>query len=91
MSTVETIAQINITLIGWHPDFFEPQDPGTMIFFLLSQPTDRDTEFSSQVAALKLPRLIAFFKTLKTVHSSDEEADYLRQGRGGGSVRRNAV
>ncbi|EMD41573.1 hypothetical protein CERSUDRAFT_110123 [Gelatoporia subvermispora B] len=85
----------SITSTGWHSDVsYELQPPGTTTFFLLSQPTTGgDTGFTSQVAALKKlsPQFVAFLKTLKAVHSGYEQADYSRQGRRGGVVRREPV
>lgn len=85
----------SITTTVWHSDVsYELQPPGLTTFFLLTAPpTGGDTLFTSQVSALKKlsPQFVAFLKTLKAVHSGVEQAEFSRNGRRGGTVRREPV
>ncbi|TEB35127.1 alpha-ketoglutarate-dependent sulfonate dioxygenase [Coprinellus micaceus] len=85
----------SITTTVWHSDVsYELQPPGLTTFFLLTAPpTGGDTLFTSQVSALKKlsPQFVAFLKTLKAVHSGVEQAEFSRNGRRGGTVRRDPV
>ncbi|CAE6471715.1 unnamed protein product [Rhizoctonia solani] len=90
----EQLNRISTTL--WHSDVsYELQPPGLTTFFLLAQPSSGggDTLFVSQVLALKKlsPPFVAFLKTLKAVHSGVQQAQYSRDGRRGGVVRRDPV
>jgi len=84
-----------ITSTVWHSDVsYELQPPGLTTFFLLAQPrTGGDTLFISQVSTLKKlsPQFVAFLKTLKAVHSGVEQAEFSKEGRRGGIVRRDPV
>ncbi|CAE6444572.1 unnamed protein product [Rhizoctonia solani] len=84
-----------ITNTLWHSDAsYELQPPGLTVFFLLAQPTcGGDTNFVSQVQALKKlsPPLVEFLKTLKAVHSGVRQAQNSRAGHRGGIVRRDPV
>ncbi|KDN50308.1 hypothetical protein RSAG8_01644, partial [Rhizoctonia solani AG-8 WAC10335] len=80
----------------WHSDVsYELQPPGLTTFFLLAQPSSGggDTLFVSQVLALKKPSppFVDFLRTLKAVHSGVQQAQYSREGRRGGVVRRDPV
>ncbi|CAE6470834.1 unnamed protein product [Rhizoctonia solani] len=90
----EQLNRISTTL--WHSDVsYELQPPGLTTFFLLAQPSSGggDTLFVSQVLALKKlsPPFVDFLRTLKAVHSGVQQAQYSREGRRGGVVRRDPV
>ncbi|KAG8691343.1 hypothetical protein FRC11_004900 [Ceratobasidium sp. 423] len=90
----EQLNRISTTL--WHSDVsYELQPPGLTTFFLLAQPSSGggDTLFVSQVQALKKlsPPFVDFLRTLKAVHSGVQQAQYSREGRRGGIVRRDPV
>lgn len=84
-----------ITSTVWHSDVsYERQPPGLTTFFLLAQPTTGgDTLFTSQVRTLKKlsPSFVGWLKTLKAVHSGHEQAQYSKNGKRGGTVRREPV
>ncbi|KDR84864.1 hypothetical protein GALMADRAFT_51457 [Galerina marginata CBS 339.88] len=84
-----------VTPTVWHSDVsYELQPPGLTTFFLLAQPkSGGDTLFTSQVSTLKKlsPQFVAFLRTLKAVHSGFEQADFSRNGRRGGTIRREPV
>jgi len=84
-----------ITTTQWHTDVsYELQPPGLTTFFLLSAPdSGGDTLFASMVNVLKYlsPPFVAFLRTLKAIHSGVDQAEFSRQGKRGGTVRREPV